>query len=39
MVLRQHTPLKLKGFLLHHKSILVPPEVRVRVGEIAKSLA
>jgi hypothetical protein len=35
MVIRQHKPPKFKGFLSHHKSILVPPEVRVRVGEIA----
>ena len=34
MVLRQHTPPKLKRLLSHHKSILVPPKVRVRVGEI-----
>ena len=39
MVLRQHAPLKLKRLLLHHKSILVPPKGRVRVGEIAHCLA
>ena len=34
MVLRKHAPPKLKRLLSHHKSILVPPKVRVRVGEI-----
>jgi hypothetical protein len=35
MVLRQHAPLKLKRLLSRHKSIFVPPKVRVREGEIA----
>ncbi len=39
MVLRQHTPPKLKRYLLHYKSILVPPEIRVRVGEITHRFA
>jgi hypothetical protein len=35
MVLRQHTPLKLERFLLHHQSILVPPNFAVYYGKIA----
>jgi hypothetical protein len=39
MVLWQHTPPKLKGLLLHHKSILVPPKCRVRGSQIAHCVA
>jgi hypothetical protein len=39
MVLRQHAPLKLKRLLLHRKSILVPPNGRVRVGDITHCVA
>ena len=39
MVLRQHTLLKLKRFLSHHQSFLVPPKVRVRVGKSAHRYA
>ena len=35
VVLRQHTPSNLQRLLIHHKSILVPPKIRVCVGEIA----
>jgi len=34
MVLRQYSPLKLKRLLFHPQSILVPPDSRVRAGEI-----
>jgi hypothetical protein len=35
IVFWQHTSLKIKRLLSHHKSILVQPKSGVRVGEIA----
>ena len=39
MVLRQHTLLKLKRFLSHHQSFLVPPKFRVRDGKVVYCFA
>jgi hypothetical protein len=39
MVLRQHTPSKLKRLLLQHKSILELPKLKVRDSKIAHCLA
>jgi hypothetical protein len=39
MVLRQHTPSKLKRLLLQKKSILVPTKVRVRGSKIVHCIA
>ena len=39
MVLRQHTPPKLKRLLSHHQSFLVPPKVKVCGSEIVHCVA